>query len=57
MKICFIIYRIVDFQLLSPIIDEALKLNWKVECWHNYGHSKTGTKGYQFPDINKCLKF
>ena len=57
MKIGFIISRTIYYKYYSPIIDEALKRNIFVFCFHNYGHTKTGVKGYNFPEINKVPSF
>ncbi len=58
MNISFIIYGTRCYQLLAPIIDEALnKKDWHVECWLNYNHPKKGAKSNQFPNIDLCPKF
>ena len=57
MKASFIIWRISHYRILAPVIEEALARGWSVECWHDYGHPKNGTKGYQFPQLDQVPIF
>jgi len=57
MKLSFLIERDVYFRVFGVIIDEALKRGHQVFCLHDYSQSRTGSKGYQFPDISQIPKF
>ena len=52
MKIVFIIKRLVYYRYFAPLINEGLKNNHSIECWHDYMHPKTGPKGYHFPSLD-----
>lgn len=57
MKGAFIIERSSYYRVLAPIIDEALRRGWHVECWHDYSQPRSGTKGYQFPAVESAPTF
>jgi len=57
MEIAFQIERKNYYRLLGPIIDEALRKGWDVECWHDYDQPRTGGKGYEFPDVESAPMF
>ena len=52
-----IIQRIVDYWLLAPIIEEALKQPWSIECWHDTSLSREGLKSYLFADVKSVPHF
>jgi len=57
MHIAFLIERFGYYKFYGPVILEALRRGWGVECWHNYSHTRTGTKSYLFPHIEKAPSF
>lgn len=57
MKIAFIISRLSEYRLLGPIIDRALAIGCRVECWHNYGQHHHGLKAYLFPSMAAAPRF
>lgn len=57
MKLGFLIERNVYFRIFGSIIDSALANGHQVFCLHDYSQPKTGSKGYQFPDISQTPKF
>jgi len=57
MKIAFLVERNIYFRFFGEIIDMALKRSHQVFCFHDYNQQKTGSKGYQFPDINQTPNF
>ncbi len=57
MNVAFLVERNVYFRVFGPIIDEAIKMGHQVFCLHNYNQSRSGSKGYQFPDISQTPKF
>lgn len=57
MRIGVVIERLPYYRLVGPIIDEALRRGWPVECWHDYGQAITGTKAYQFPAVSAAPTF
>lgn len=57
MKIAFQIERKNYYRLLGPLIDESLRREWTVECWHDYNQPKKGSKGYEFPAIESAPQF
>lgn len=52
MKTVFLINRINNYRHFAPLIEEGLKRNHRIECWHDYSFRKKSAKGYLFPDIN-----
>lgn len=57
MKVAFLVERNIFFRVFGPIIDKALEMGHQVFCFHDYSQPKTGSKGYQFPDINQTPQF
>jgi len=56
-KIAFLVQRINFYRLYGPIVDEALRQGWDVECWHDYGQAREGQKGYNFPAVESAPRF
>lgn len=50
MRVAFLIKRKNYYRPLGPIVEEALRRGYQVECWHDFGHARTGWKGSEFPD-------
>lgn len=50
MRIAFPILRKNYYRLLAPVVEEALRRGWRVECWHDWGHPRRGGKASEFPD-------
>ena len=50
MRIAFLIGRKNYYRLLAPVVDEALRRGWQVECWHDWSQPRTGMKSSEFPD-------
>ena len=57
MKVAFLIVRLNFYRIVGPLIDEALRQGWEVECWHDTSQPRDGMKGYQFPSIDACPTF
>ena len=57
MRLVFLIRRIVEYQMLAPVVDAALAQGWNVECWHDTWLPGTGPKGYLFPELSRAPKF
>lgn len=57
MKIAFVIRRLSAYRQLGPIVDRALELGARVECWHDYSQPREGLKGYLFPAAEECPRF
>lgn len=57
MRIAFLIKRANFYRLCAPVVDEALRQAWKVECWHDYGQPRKGQKGYNFPAVESAPSF
>ncbi|MFH0740206.1 MAG: hypothetical protein V1819_03945 [bacterium] len=57
MRVAFLVERNTYFRTFGPVIDEAMKRGHQVFCFYNYSQPRTGSKGYQFPDINQAPKF
>ena len=51
MKTVFLVNRINNYRHFAPLIEEGLKRNHHIECWHDYSFRKDSAKGYLFPDI------
>lgn len=49
MRIAFLIGRKNYYRVLGPVVEEALRRGYQVECWHDWSHPRRG-KGYEFPD-------
>jgi hypothetical protein len=45
------------YRLFAPIVDEALRRGWDVECWHDYTHTRIGQKAYNFPEVGTAPRF
>lgn len=50
MRVAFLIHRKNYYRLLAPVIDEALRRGYQVECLHDWSHPRHGGKSYEFPD-------
>ena len=57
MKIAFLVQRANFYRLYAPIVDEALRQGWDVECWHDYSQARHGQKGYNFPGVESAPRF
>lgn len=57
MKIAVVVERQPFYRHMGPIVDEALRRNWAVECWHDYGAASAGPKGYLFPAVSEAPPF
>ncbi len=57
MRIAFLIKRANFYRLFAPVVDEALRQGWEVECWHDYNQPKDGQKGYNFPAVESAPTF
>lgn len=57
MKVAFIIERKSFYRLLAPIVDQALRSGWQVECWHDYGQPRSGPKASEFPSVSAVPAF
>lgn len=51
MRIAFLIKRKNYYRLLGPVVEEALRRAYQVECWHDYSHTRTSGKAAEFPDL------
>lgn len=54
MKAVFLVNRINNYRHFASLIDEGLKRNHSIECWHDYSFRKDSAKGYLFPEINNA---
>ena len=51
MKLAFLIQRKNYYRLLGPVVEEALRRGYQVECWHDWSHPRGGKKASDlFPD-------
>lgn len=57
MRIAFLIKRANFYRLYAPVVDEALRQGWEVECWHDYSQARNGQKGYNFPAVESAPRF
>ncbi len=57
MRIAFLVQRANFYRLYAPVVDEALRQGWEVECWHDYSHPRGGQKGYNFPAVESAPAF
>lgn len=57
MRIAFLVQRANFYRLYAPIVDEALRQGWDVECWHDYSQARHGQKGYNFPAVESAPRF
>lgn len=57
MKLGIMVERIGMYRMFASVIEEALRRNHEVVCFHNYGHPRNGTKGYAFPSADKVPAF
>ncbi|MFA5260644.1 MAG: hypothetical protein WC450_05385 [Candidatus Omnitrophota bacterium] len=57
MRVIFLVYRTNYYRYYTPVIQEALRRGYTVECWHDYSAPRTGTKGFTFPDIQHVPDF
>lgn len=57
MKIAFLIKRANFYRLYAPVVDEALRQGWEVECWHDYSQAQHGQKAYNFPALESAPRF
>ena len=51
MRVIFLVYRTNYYRYFTPVIHEALRRGYTVECWHDYNAPRTGSKAFSFPDI------
>ena len=56
MRIAFLIKRKNYYRVLGAVIEEALRREWRVECWHDHAHSRTNWKGHEFPDLEPAFR-
>jgi hypothetical protein len=56
-KLALPIARINQYRLFAPIIDEALRRGWDVECWHDYRQPAGMAKVDQFPRTDDAPAF
>lgn len=57
MRLAFLVQRANFYRLYAPIVDEALRQRWDVECWHDYSQARHGQKGYNFPALESAPRF
>ena len=57
MRLAFLVQRANFYRLYAPIVDEALRQGWDVECWHDYSQARDGQKGYNFPAVESAPRF
>lgn len=57
MRTAFLIKRANFYRLYAPVVDEALRQGWEVECWHDYSQARNGQKGYNFPAVESAPGF
>ena len=57
MRLAFLVQRANFYRLYAPIVDEALRQRWDVECWHDYSQARRGQKGYNFPALESAPRF
>lgn len=51
MKLAFLIQRKNYYRLLGPVVEEALRRGYQVECWHDWSQPRRGKKASElFPD-------
>ncbi len=50
MRLAFLIERKNFYRLFGPIIERSLARGYATECWHDWGQSRRGPKGSEFPD-------
>src|SRR5947209_19438151 len=50
MRIAFLIRRKNYYRPLAPVVEEALRRGYQVECWHDWSQPRTGMKASEFPD-------
>lgn len=55
MRVAFLIHRKNYYRLLAPVVEEALRRGYRVECWHDWSHPRRGGKAYEFPDASPAL--
>ncbi|MBI4589772.1 MAG: hypothetical protein HY725_13120 [Candidatus Rokubacteria bacterium] len=57
MRTAFLVKRANFYRLYAPVVDEALRQGWEVECWHDYSQPRKGQKGYNFPAVESVPSF
>ena len=57
MRLAFLVQRANFYRLYAPIVDEAIRQRWDVECWHDYSQARHGQKGYNFPALESAPRF
>lgn len=57
MRLAFLVQRANFYRLYAPIVDEAMRRGWDVECWHDYSQARHGQKGYNFPALESAPRF
>ena len=51
-RVAILIKRKTHYRLLGAVVEEALRRGWRVECWHDWSHSRTNWKGQLAIDIS-----
>ncbi len=51
MRIAFLIRRKNYYRPLGPVVEEALRRGYQVECWHDYRDTPRDGKVSEFPDL------
>src|SRR5262249_27779899 len=50
MRLGVLILRKNYYRLLGPVVEEALRRGYDVECWHDWSGPRRGAKSSEFPD-------
>ncbi len=50
MRLAFLIQRKNYYRLLGPVVEEALRRDYRVDCWHDWSQPRRGGKRSEFPD-------
>jgi hypothetical protein len=57
MRVAILILRKNYYRLLAPVVEEALRRGWQVDCWHDWSHPRRGGKASEFPDADATPSF
>ncbi len=57
MRVVFLVYRTNYYRYYTPVIQEALRRGYGVECWHDYSVPRLGSKSFSFPDTEHIPEF
>ncbi len=49
-RVVFVVERKNYYRVFGSVVDAALRDGWAVECWHDWGQPRWGTKASEFPD-------